>query len=307
MLVNIKKRGMPKLYYGSKGGVYYKKKGKKVYVNRFGSDGFDREKFKKVLFENMLFWDDNPDKMDIAWTGYPLHGLLDIDAEIFKELYEVNKKVITIDSQGEFCDEEFGAMQRPYIKFAANRETVNKILNNKNSNICFYYYLNDNINKMPDEDVILTYDDNKPFSIFRKYKEKEEERTVFFDECNITNLYDCLLVYKNFCEEGSFLKLVKYLNSNSVGEKIDKKEYESKKNDKENKLGNLKNTILYIRWEYKLFMQRVEFLTQNNNFEKDDLIQEITKLITIHNKKLKELLNLGGEIPQIENPYGFYN
>ncbi len=42
---------MPKLYFGSRGGVYYKRKGRKVYVNRFGSDelpDFVKEKCKKL-------------------------------------------------------------------------------------------------------------------------------------------------------------------------------------------------------------------------------------------------------------------
>ncbi len=38
---------MPKLYFGSRGGVYYKRKGRKVYVNRFGDD--TEEKRKKLV------------------------------------------------------------------------------------------------------------------------------------------------------------------------------------------------------------------------------------------------------------------
>lgn len=38
---------MPKLHFGSRGGVYYREKGRKIYVNRFGS-GEDDYSFKKV-------------------------------------------------------------------------------------------------------------------------------------------------------------------------------------------------------------------------------------------------------------------
>jgi len=41
---------MPKLHYGSRGGVYYKRKGRKVYVNRFGNS----ENEIKVEYENFL-------------------------------------------------------------------------------------------------------------------------------------------------------------------------------------------------------------------------------------------------------------
>lgn len=42
---------MPKLHYGSRGGVYYRKNGRKVYVNRFGNNISDQiERFRKLYF-----------------------------------------------------------------------------------------------------------------------------------------------------------------------------------------------------------------------------------------------------------------
>ena len=34
---------MPKLYFGSRGGVYYRKKGRKVYINRFGTENLEQQ------------------------------------------------------------------------------------------------------------------------------------------------------------------------------------------------------------------------------------------------------------------------
>ena len=234
--------------------------------------------------------------MSIDWTGYPLHGLLETNDIIFNKLWSVNQKVITFDSQGENCDKENGHEQIPYIYFFANKETVDKILGNSNQNIDFYYYLNDSNKKLPDENVVLTIDNYKPFSILNGYKyyDKRNFYINFFDNYNSTDLYVCHLVYNKSCEKGSFLKLIDYLNKNSVGEEINKKEYESKKNDIKNKLKNLKKTISYIRFvDYKNFIQRVERLTNSGLFEKykDDLIEEIHRLINIHNKKYKDLLD----------------
>lgn len=42
---------MPKLHYGSRGGVYYKRKGRKVYINRFGLDNEEIAAKKEFLQE----------------------------------------------------------------------------------------------------------------------------------------------------------------------------------------------------------------------------------------------------------------
>ena len=49
---------MPKLYFGSRGGVYYRKKGRKVYVtNRFGAVPIQRT-FPSLLYDNDYETDD---------------------------------------------------------------------------------------------------------------------------------------------------------------------------------------------------------------------------------------------------------
>lgn len=107
---------MPKLYYGSRGGVYYKRKGHKIYVSRFGSDGFIGPASKSISDNEKEYAAINDfETLEEYFVGIlggvktsPIYQFKDSD--IFKEdwentsSYEYLKKMnelgfITIDSQ----------------------------------------------------------------------------------------------------------------------------------------------------------------------------------------------------------------
>ena len=74
---------MPKLYYGSRGGVYYKRKGRKVYINRFGMDYAPSSSDSEPSFvtpfssSNSNFSDDDESDVDSladALEGFNIEG-----------------------------------------------------------------------------------------------------------------------------------------------------------------------------------------------------------------------------------------
>lgn len=93
---------MPKLYYGSRGGVYYRKKGRKMYVNRFGDN-------EKADFTPGQWNCIRPDDCSIVTHPYkkdvnPFDGILDMysrgtykDTIISIPLEEIEKQILEFD------------------------------------------------------------------------------------------------------------------------------------------------------------------------------------------------------------------
>ena len=109
---------------------------------KFSEKDYNVNKFNNLLLENKLWINGNPNLFLVDPSGYLINELLDMDDETFKLLKKVNNHVITYDSQGETCDSYIlnsttmlYTLQKSYVEFIANHETVNNMLNNLPDNL----------------------------------------------------------------------------------------------------------------------------------------------------------------------------
>lgn len=124
------KESMPKLYFGSRGGVYYKRKGRKVYVSRFGRK---QEQIQGEVRDYKRYgWPSVEIKLNPYEEGY-VNELKDNIIEMFSTIVTANNKISDLTEEIETLKEK-----KKTIKYKVQQDIYDSLIDIRKEQIKEY-------------------------------------------------------------------------------------------------------------------------------------------------------------------------